>query len=57
MVVTGRHRLVGEEEAGDGDNDNVGVAIGGGVGRGIKRGLGRRGGISGRERVKWIGME
>ena len=57
MVVTGQHRLGGGEEAGDGDNDDVGVAIGGGVGRGIEQGLGRRGGISGSERVKWIGME
>ena len=54
-VRTGRHRLGGGEETGGGDKDKIGSGFGGG--RGAEWGLGRRGGISGSERVKWIGME
>ena len=59
MVGTERHRLGGSEETGGKDNGDIGV--GGGIGRGVGRGseqrLGRRGGISGSERVEWSGME
>ena len=57
MVGTGRNRLVGGEETGGRDNDNIGDGFGGGVGRGIERGLGRREGVSGSKQVKWSGME
>ena len=56
VVVAGRNRLGGSEETGGGDNNKIGDGFGGGVGRGIERGLGRRGGVSGSERVKWSGM-
>ena len=57
VVGTGRNRLGGGKETGSRDNDEIGAGFGGGGGRGIKRGLGRRGGISGGERVEWIGMD
>ena len=57
VVVTGRHRLGGDEETGGGDNDKIGAGFGGGGGRGIEWVLGRRGGISGIEQVEWSGME
>ena len=57
VVVTGRNRLGGGEETGDGDNNEIGDGFGGGVGRGIKRGLRRRRGVSGSELVEWSGME
>ena len=58
-VVVGieRNRLGGGEETGGGDNDEIGAGFGGGGRRGIEWGLGRRGGISGSERVEWSGME
>ena len=57
VVGTGRHRLEGSGETGNGDNNNIVVGIGGGGGCGIEKGLGRRGGISGRKRVEQSGME
>ena len=57
VMGTDRHRIGGVEEAGGGDNDNIRVGTGGGVGRGIERGLGRRGGISGSKRVEWSRMK
>ena len=57
VVGTGRNRLGGGEETGGGDNDDIRAGIGGGGRRGIERGIGRRGGISGIVRVEWSGME
>ena len=57
VMGTDRHRLGGGKEAGGRDNDNIRVRTGGGVGRGIERGLGRRGGISVSERVEWSRMK
>ena len=57
VVVIDRYRLVGVEEAGVGDNDNIGVIIGRGVGRESEQGLGWRVVISGSKQVKWGGME
>ena len=52
-----RNRLVGVEETGGGDNNNIGAIFGGGRRRGIELGLSRIGGVSGSERVNWSGME
>ena len=59
VVRTVWNRLGGGEEKSGGDNDEIGDGFGGegGRGRGIERGLGRRGGVSGSEQVKWSGME
>ena len=57
VVRTRRNRIGGGEETGGGDNDATGSGFGGGSRHGIERGLGRRGGISGSERVKWSRME
>ena len=57
VVRTGRNRLGGGEEIGGGDNDKIGAGYGEGGRRGIEQGLGRRGGISGNERVGWSGIE
>ena len=57
VLGTDRYKLRGDKEAGGRDNNDTGVGIRRGVGRGSKRGLGRRGGISGSERVKCSVME
>ena len=57
VVGAGRNRPGGGEEMGCGVNDKIGVGGGGGVGRGTERGCGRRGGVSGSERVKWSRVE
>ena len=47
----------GGDETGGGVNDDIGDIFGGGVGRGTERGRGRRGGVSGSDRIKWSIME
>ena len=57
VVGAGRNRPGGVDKTDGGVNDKIRDRVGGGVGRGTKRGRGRRGGVSGSERVKWSGME
>ena len=57
VVGTGWNRLGVGEETGGGDNNEIEAGFGGGGGRGIGQVLGRRGGVSGSEWVKWSGME
>ena len=57
VVVAGRNRPGGGKETGGGFNDEIGDGVGGGVGQGTERGRRRRGGVSGSERFKWIGLE
>ena len=57
MVGAGRNRPGGGEETGSGVNDEIRYGVGRVVGRGIEWGIGRRGEVSGRNRVKWSGME
>ena len=57
VLGKGRNRLGGGEETVGGDNGKIRAGFGGGGGRGIKRGLRRRRGVSGRDLVKWSGME
>ena len=49
--------LEGGEETGGGVNNEIGDRVGGGVGQETERIRGRRGGVSGSERVKWSGLE
>ena len=58
VVGAGRDRPGGSAETGGGIDDEVGDGVRGGVGRGAERDRGRRqGGVSGSERVQWIGVE
>ena len=57
VVVSVLNRPGWGKETGGGVNDKIGDGVRGGVGSLIERGLGRRGGVSGRERIKWSGME
>ena len=57
VVGVGRNIPGGGEETGDGVNDKIGDGVRGGVGRGTERGRGKRGGVSGSDQVKWIGIE
>ena len=57
VVGAGRNRPGGGEETGGGVNNEIGDRVGGGVGQETERIRGRRGGVSGSERVKWSGLE
>ena len=57
VVGAVRNRYGGGEEMGGGVNNEIVDGVGGGVGQGTERGRGRRGGVSGNDRVKWRGMD
>ena len=57
VVGAGRNRPGGSKKTGGRVNDNIGDGVGGVVGWGTERGCGRRGGVSGSDRVKWSRMD
>ena len=57
VLVAGSNRPGGGKETGGGVNNDIRDGGEVGVRREIKQGIGRRGEVSGSERVKWSGME